>query len=88
LSRAPRIVMDSTDSLDLMPRSVRDKLDRVGIKLHLKQWQLLALAERHRLCDLACTTDAEVRDYRSEVERLVLQATGRPAERLARRPET
>ena len=30
---------------------MRDKLDRVGIKLHLKQWELLTLDERRRLRD-------------------------------------
>ena len=35
--------------LALVPRSVRDKLDIVGVKLHLREWQLLTIAKRRRL---------------------------------------
>jgi hypothetical protein len=67
------------ESLELIPRSVRDKLDRVEIKLHLKDWQRMTLADRVRLRDLACGTEAETAAYRCEVERLVLLLTGAPA---------
>lgn len=42
------------DDLALIPRSLRDKLDRVGIKLHLEEWERFTLAERRRLVDQAC----------------------------------
>lgn len=70
------------ERLELMPRSVRDKLDRVRIKLHLKDWQALSLFERERLRDLPCATDPEVKYYAAEVERLVLGVTGRGPDRI------
>ena len=72
------------ERLELMPRGVRDKLDRVGIKLHLKDWQALSMAERERLRDLPCDSSDDAAHYAAEVERLVLRVTGRPAERLRR----
>jgi hypothetical protein len=70
------------ERLELIPRTVRDTLDRIGIKLHLRQWQALSLVERERLRDLPCASVAELRRYASEVEQLVLRLTGKPAERL------
>jgi hypothetical protein len=69
-------------NLDLMPRTVRDKLDRVRLKLHLKEWQALTLAERIRLRDLPCEDDAEAKHYAAEVDALALRVTGNPAERM------
>lgn len=68
--------------LDLIPRGVRDRLDRVGVKLHLAEWRQLSLADRKRLCTLPCTTPEEVQAYRRELERMVQAATGRMPERL------
>jgi hypothetical protein len=76
--------VEQEKALELIPRSVRDKLDRVGIKLHLKEWQALTLAERERLRDWPCESADDAGQYGAEVERLVLRVTGRPAERLAR----
>lgn len=70
------------ERLELMPRGVRDKLDRVGIKLHLRDWQQLAMNERERLRDLPCTTPQDVALYAAEVDRLVRQVTGREPQRL------
>ncbi len=75
--------MTADDDLVLMPRAVRDKLDRVGIKLHLRQWSLLTLAERRALVERACDSAAEVARYTADVEALVLARTGEPADRLA-----
>ncbi len=69
-----------------MPREVRDKLDRVGIKLHLKEWQGFSVAERQRLCDLPCDTDADAARYATEVRDLVAWYTGRAPEAL--KPKT
>ena len=70
--------------LVVIPRSVRDKLDRVGIKLHLKEWQALDLPARELLCNLPCETADEVGRYAATVEQLVLKVTGKPAERLVK----
>jgi hypothetical protein len=76
---------DAEDLLELIPRTVRDKLDRSGIKLHLKEWQLLSLPERQRLRDLPCQTDYDVVRYTNEVEQLIRRRTGKLPERLQRK---
>jgi hypothetical protein len=77
--------MSDAADLELIPRSVRDKLDRVGIKLHLREWQLLSLDERCFLRDQPCTAAAEVGRYRERLEEMVRTRTGRAPERLANR---
>ncbi|MBX3025042.1 hypothetical protein KF840_09045 [bacterium] len=73
------------DDLELMPRRVRDKLDRVGIKLHLREWALLTLDERRQLVDAPCGTADEAARYAAELDALVRRHTGRAAERLGGR---
>jgi hypothetical protein len=75
------------DDLELMPRSVRDKLDRVGIKLHLREWVLLTFDERRRLVEAPCGSDAEAARYAAELDGLIRRHTGKAAERLAARGE-
>jgi hypothetical protein len=70
------------ERLELLPRVVRDKLDRARIKLHLKEWRLLPLAERERLRDLPCEQSDEVARYAAAVEQVVIQLTGRPPDRI------
>ena len=74
------------ERLELMPRAVRDKLDRAGIKLHLKQWQLLPMADRERLRDLPCLRADEIKRYTAAVEDLVIRLTGKPPDRIQSRP--
>jgi hypothetical protein len=62
--------------LELIPRSIRDKLDRVGIKLHLKDWQKLSLTDRRRLRDLPC-------DSRDDVARYAGLVANHPGDRCA-----
>ena len=81
-----RAGQDTEDTLELIPRSVRDKLDRIGIKVHLKEWQLLSLPERRLLRDLPCAADQDVARYARAVEHLIRRHTGKPAERLRREP--
>lgn len=71
---------EEEQNLELIPRAVRDKLDRVRIKLHLKEWQALTLAERRRLRDLPCSSAEELQRYGTEVRELVQRVTGKPAE--------
>jgi hypothetical protein len=73
------------ERLELMPRTVRDKLDRIGLKLHLREWQQLSINQRERLRDLPCTTNDQVAAYAVEVEQLVRRVTGREPERLTPR---
>ncbi len=69
------------DDLELIPRVVRDKLNRVGIKIHVKDWQRFSLAERRQLVEQPCHSEGEVEVYRAVVERLVRKYTGRAPER-------
>lgn len=73
---------DDPSDLELIPRSVRDKLDRVGIRLHLREWQAMTLADRVRLRDLPCITDGDAAGYTAAVDHLVRRITGSPAERV------
>lgn len=75
------------DDLELMPRSVRDKLDRVGIKLHLREWALLTREERRGLVEQPCASDDEAARYAATLDALVTRYTGRTAERLPARGE-
>ncbi|MFQ5667764.1 MAG: nitrate reductase associated protein [Candidatus Binatia bacterium] len=70
------------ERLELMPRSVRDKLDRIGVKVHLKDWQALSMPERQRLRDLPCATAEQAAHYAAAVEQLILRLTGRAPERI------
>lgn len=74
---------DEPDPLWLIPRDVRDKLDRSAVKLHLREWQELTLAQRQRLCDQPCASSDEAARYRDLLRSLL----GREPERLARRED-
>jgi len=72
------------EDLTLIPRSVRDKLDRVGIKLHLREWEELDLATRRRLLEQPCNEAAEREAYRSFLVRVVVERTGAEPDKLSR----
>jgi hypothetical protein len=72
------------DELALIPRAVRDKLDRVGVKLHLRQWEQLGLDERRLLRDRPCGSVAEIAAYAAELEQLIRRRTGAAPDRLRR----
>lgn len=55
----------STIDLSLIPLSIRYKLDRAEIKLHLTQWQTLSLIDRQRLLHTPCGSVSEVQAYRA-----------------------
>jgi hypothetical protein len=76
--------MAASDDLKLIPRAVRDKLDRIGIKLHLKEWELLSAEERRRLVELPCESAADLECYRAEVAVLIRHRTGRDPDRIGR----
>ena len=74
---------DFVDSLQCIPMLVRMKLDNCGVKLKLVHWNQFSQAERQRLVDLPCQTDAETRAYKNFLQDLVTQKTGRSAKELA-----
>lgn len=71
-----------TDDLGWIPRSVRDKLDHVGIKLHLKEWQAFPLEDRQALCALSCQTAVEKKAFQERLDALALQHCGALPRRL------
>ena len=46
-------------TLELVPMSVRRKLDLAGVKLHLNQWQALSRAERLVVCHFPADSSEE-----------------------------
>jgi hypothetical protein len=76
--------MSDADDLALIPRSLRDKLDRVGIKLHLKEWELFTLTERRHLVDHPCDSAADVAQLDAALTALVRRYSGRAPDRLPR----
>lgn len=70
--------------LALIPRSLRDKLDRVGVKLHLKEWELFTLAERQRLVDHPCESTDEIDTMRADLTEMIRRYTGREPDRVLR----
>ncbi len=71
------------EALVLMPRSVRTKLDKVGIKLHLSEWQRLPLSDRERLRDEDCEHADQVRKYREDLHAMVEEHCGKKPDTLA-----
>lgn len=61
----------ATTSLELIPLSVRHKLDCAEVKLHLPQWQSLSLDERTQLVRLSCTGEEDVRRYRELLNAMI-----------------
>lgn len=70
--------------LALIPRSLRDKLDRAGVKLHLKEWELFTLAERQRLVDHPCESTGEIDTMRADLTEMIRRYTGREPDRVLR----
>ena len=70
------------DDLALIPRALRDKLDRVGIKLHLAEWTRFTPAERRNLVDQPCVSGADIERFRSVLEALIRLRTGHAPDRL------
>lgn len=61
----------STTDLSLIPLSIRYKLDRAEIKLHLSQWQKISLNHRQRLLDTSCGSATEVEVYRALLNEII-----------------
>ena len=50
---------DLYETLELVPLSVRRKLDLAGVKLHLNQWQALSRVERLVVCHFPAASPEE-----------------------------
>lgn len=79
-------------ALEWMPRAVRDALDRVAIRLHLREWQALPLADRAALAALAQRRPPDDRAFAATLRHFVLTHCGHLPEPLragaARRGES
>ena len=73
---------DFAGALYCIPMSVRLKLDDVGIKVSLKQWNKLSRNERDRLLAEPCETGAQRSVYRQLVAGLIEARTGAKAQDL------
>ncbi|NJR50198.1 MAG: nitrate reductase maturation protein NarM [Leptolyngbyaceae cyanobacterium CSU_1_3] len=78
---------DFVESLRCIPMQVRLKLDTCGVKLKLAQWNKLSQTDRQILVDSPCETNDEIEDYRSHLQRLILQRTGEVATDLPIDPQ-
>ena len=67
--------LDFSGSLRCIPMSVRLKLDQVGVKLSLKQWNKLPDEARRGLVESTCSDAAEVHAYREYLVGLIKQFT-------------
>jgi hypothetical protein len=70
-------------SLDCLPMAARRKLDAVGIKLHLAQWEQLGRGERLMICHAPADSEEERSALRTFVEEVALARTGSPAKILS-----
>jgi molybdopterin-guanine dinucleotide biosynthesis protein A len=77
---------DFVRTLRCVPMCVRFKLDRVGVKLTLRQWSRFTLADRERLRALPCETDAEVGAWREALVELIRLRSGETAGALPPQP--
>ncbi|MEG4572755.1 nitrate reductase associated protein [Microcoleus sp. N3A4] len=69
---------DFVEALRCIPMQVRLKLDTCGIKLKLQDWNHFNQAERQILVELPCLTNAEIIDYREQLNQLLIKHTGKP----------
>lgn len=71
---------DFAGTLRCIPMSVRMKLDAVGIKLSLKQWNRLPESQRQELIDRACARGAQADAYREFLVGAIRAHTQGPVE--------
>lgn len=70
-------------SLACVPMAVRRKLDRVGVKVSLEQWQTLAQHERIAICHLPTDSHEECDALRTFLEETVQVRSGAATKALS-----
>src|SRR5579863_2526148 len=70
-------------SLACVPMAVRRKLDRVGVKVSLEQWQALAQHERLAICHLPTASGEECDALRAFLEETVRARSGAATKALS-----
>ena len=71
------------ESLNCLPMAARRKLDAVGIKLHLAQWEQLGRGERLMICHAPADSEEEQSALRTFIEEVALARTDSPAKILS-----
>ncbi len=64
------------DNIRCIPMIVRFKLDAIGIKLKLKEWSKMSYYERTFLAEHPVDSEADIDEYRRQLENLILEHTG------------
>ena len=67
---------DIYETLDCVPMSVRRKLDRIGTKISLEQWQALARGERMAICHLPANLEEEREALAAFINEAVTRTSG------------
>ena len=71
------------ESLSCVPMQARRKLDAVGIKVHLAQWQQLGRGERLMICHAPAGTSEECAALKLFIEEATLARAGSPPKELS-----
>jgi hypothetical protein len=69
-------------SLNCLPMAARRKLDALGIKVHLEQWEQFGRGERLMICHAPADTEEERTALRTFIEEVAVSRTGSPAQVL------
>jgi hypothetical protein len=72
--------IDFGGTLRCIPMSVRMKLDQMGIKLSLKQWNKLPPTERRQLVESPCDNPSETESYKEFLISLIQKHAKAPVE--------
>src|SRR5690242_290694 len=73
---------DTYESLNCLPMAARRKLDALGIKVHLAQWEHFGRGERLMICHAPVDTEEERSALRTFIEEVTISRTGSPAQVL------
>jgi len=73
---------DIYESLNCLPMAARRKLDALGIKVHLAQWEQFGRGERLMICHAPADTEEERSALRTFIEEVAIARTGSPAQVL------
>jgi hypothetical protein len=71
------------ESLSCLPMTARRKLDRLGLKISLEQWQQLSRAERLMICHAPASTPDECEVLGSFIHEATLARSGFPPSPLS-----
>jgi len=73
---------DIYESLNCLPMAARRKLDALGIKVHLAQWEQFGRGERLMICHAPAETEEQRSALRTFIEEVAIARTGSPTQVL------